>query len=413
MRAENNLHHIADNQGRNEGSGSLKSKQTSQLKTARLQKSWTPEFVSSKVGVSLHTYTRWESGTQKPRLTSLRALCNIFGMSAEDLGFAHILAPKNTASTQEQHNNSAAYKDDDELANLAEALARWEMGLHLCWKMYNSGNRIELERVLPSYLSGLNGPTLTPGPEQKTAASLTSQVYQLIALLDLQREDFVAAQGNGTQALIYSQLAKDWNVYVAAQIRMAAIFNARKRLGSALSAYNDALHCINERPALIEPVLQSWVFAGLGEIQAVMGREKEAMQFLQLAITVFPEEPADEDTFLAYAQCDRSLLYLYEGLIFLRLGRPQQAWEAFAQVDSLKPVPSERVRSEFLKQKAYTSLALRNMIQSCIYLEAAARSAQDINSDLALSEIYTLYEHILAVWGQEPRVRLLARIFQK
>ena len=53
------------------------------------------------------------------------------------------------------------------------------------------------------------------------------------------------------------------------------------------------------------------------------------------------------------------------------------------------------------------------MIQSCIYLEAAAKAAQAIGSELALSEIYILYENMLAMWGQEPRVRALAKLFQK
>ena len=63
-----------------------------------------------------------------------------------------------------------------------------------------------------------------------------------------------------------------------------------------------------------------------------MGREAEALQLLKLAMAVFPQKP-EEDACIAYAQCDRSLLYLYQGLVFLRLGQPRLAWEAFSQVD--------------------------------------------------------------------------------
>jgi hypothetical protein len=89
------------------------------------------------------------------------------------------------------------------------------------------------------------------------------------------------------------------------------------------------------------------------------------------------------------------------------------AWEAFAQVDEMRPAPPERQRADFLRYRAYTSLVLGNMTQCCVYLEAAAGAAQAIASDLIFSEIYTLYEHMLAVWGQEPRVRALATLFQK
>jgi transcriptional regulator with XRE-family HTH domain len=387
-------------------------KHNTMLKTARLKKSWTAEFVSGKVGVSLNTYIRWEAGVQTPRLSSLEALCKVFEMSPEELGFSGKKSVTTQESPLEQEVPEAQEAPASDQPVSAEVLALWTMGIASCWQLYMSGGQAELERLLPTYLANLTKPTLYPGPDQKTAASLTSQVYQLIALLELQRGDFVSAQMNGTQALVYSQLSKDWNIYIAAQIRMAQIFSVRKRIGSALSAYNDALRRVNAGNYNISPVLHSWIFAGLGEIQATMGREKEALQFLQLAVTVFPDNPG-EDACFSYAQCDRFILYLYEGLIFLRLGQPKYAWDAFAQVDSLKPAPPERVRAEFLKHKAYTSLVLGNMIQTCIYLEAAAKAAQEINSDLAFSEVYTLYEHMLAVWGMEPRVRALARLFQR
>jgi len=381
------------------------------LKSARIKKSWTPEYVSGKIGVSLNTYNRWEAGLQMPRPSSLGALCKVFEMSPEELGFAELALPKevNRLSDSTQGSNMS---QSMEQSTLTELLPLWSMGIASCWQLYMTGGQAELERLLPTYLSKLSRPTLYPGPDQKAAARLTAQVYQLIALLELQRGDFVAAQTNGTQALVYSQLSKDWNVYIASQIRLATIFSARKRVGSALSAYNDALRRVNAGYDAVSPILHSWIFAGLGEIQATMSREKEALQFLQLAFTVFPDQPEDDPCFI-YAQYDHSMLFLYEGLIFLRLGKPKHAWDAFSQVDDLKPAPPERLRAEFLKHKAYTSLVLGNMIQSCIYLEAAAKAARAIGSDLSFSEVYTLYEHMLALWGQEPRVRDLAQLFQK
>ncbi len=393
-------------------------KQNSMLKFARMRKSWTPEFVSKQVGVSRNTYIRWETGTQRPRLSSLDALCKVFEMSPAELGFSrsHGLNGVDKDGVAEELTSgtaSAGSQDDPEdLADLAASLAHWSAGLASCWQWYMGGGQTELERLVPAYLTRLARPTLVPGPDQKVAASLASQVYQLIAVLALQRGDLSSAQSNGTQAVVYAQLAKDWNVYVAAQLRLATIFSARKRIGSALIAYNDALRRINVDNDNISPVLHSWIFAGLAEIQATMGREAEALQFLKLAMAVFPIE-LEPGAYLPYASCDRSLLYLYQGLVFLRLGQPKLAWEAFAQVDELRPPPPERIRADFLKYKAYTSLVLGNMIQSCIYLEAAARAAFAINSELVFGEIYGIYEHILALWGQEPRVKALAMLFQK
>jgi transcriptional regulator with XRE-family HTH domain len=392
--------------------------QNSMLKTARLQKSWTPEFVSQKVGVSLNTYIRWESGIQTPRHTSLHALCTIFEMSPAELGFEELPASKKSfvdGIIAKQKKVSSGQDDDVpemDSGDLTETLALWKMGISSCWQLYMIGGQTELERLLPSYLGNLARPTLYPGPDQRMAANLTAQVYQLTALLELQRGDFAAAQMNASQSLVYSQIAQDWNLYIASQIRLASIFTARKRIGSALSSYNDALRRVNNSNDEISPLLHSCIFAALAEIQATMGREKEALQFLQLGFAVFPAEPAYDPCF-SYVRYERYMLFLYEGLVFLRLGQPKVAWDAFSRIDDLKPAPPERIRAEFLKQRAYTSMMLGNMVQSCIYLEAAARAAQEIHSDLAFSEIYTLYEHMLALWGQEARVRALALLFQR
>jgi tetratricopeptide (TPR) repeat protein len=384
-------------------------KNNSMLQSARMKKSWTPEFVSGKVGVRLNTYIRWETGVQVPRPSSLQALCDIFEMSPAELGFADF-PPGELYKTG---NGGQAYASDDQLAwsTPSEALALWSLGITSCWQLYMVGGQAELERLVPNYLANLNKPAIYPGPDQPMAARLTTQAYQLLALLELQRGDFAAAQKDSTQALVFSQLSKDWNLYVAAQLRLATIFSVRKRVGSALSTYNDALRHVTAKSDNISPILHSWIFAGLSEIQASMGREKEALQFLQLAFAVFPDQP-EADPCFAYTRHDRSFLYLYEGLIFLRLGQPKVAWDAFAQVDDLKPAPSERIRAQFLQQKAYTSCLLGNIVQSCIYLEAAARAAQEIESDLAFSEVYALYEHMLSLWGQEARVRNLAQLFQ-
>src|SRR5216683_863390 len=62
--------------------------QNQKLRKARLQKRWSIEKAAEKVGVSWHTYSRWEHGTQRPHPTTLDMLCDAFGMSPEELGLA-------------------------------------------------------------------------------------------------------------------------------------------------------------------------------------------------------------------------------------------------------------------------------------------------------------------------------------
>jgi transcriptional regulator with XRE-family HTH domain/tetratricopeptide (TPR) repeat protein len=408
------------------------------LRSARMDRQWTVEFVSEQVGVKISTYIRWEEGIQVPRHTSLRALCRIFSMSVSELGFLdspdasssqeHVkraevdgvcghggvsAGVQSQAVDEEQEPDTSSQEDvqatetdvSPKLDVLAEELA-------LCWEQFVAGEQVKLEILIPKYLARLHRPTLAPGPDQRLAASLMSQVYQLMAMLELQHGNTAGARRSGTQAIVYGQLARDWNVCVAAQVRLATILSACKRPGAALEAYNDALRLINTYNDAISATLHSKVFAGLAEIQATMGREQEARQLLKLALAIFPAHP-ENDLCFPYTRYDFSMLYLYEGIVFLRLGLVKHAWDAFSLVDTLKPPPNERTRAEFLKYRAYTSLLLGNMTQCCIYLEAAARAAQEISSDLVFGEVYAIYEHVLAIWGQEPRVRLLARLFQK
>jgi len=397
----------------------LKKDTRGMLRSARLAKQWTEEFVCGQVGVKLKTYIRWETGLQIPRLASLEVLCRIFSMSVVELGFLESLpdaSPSQQDVEQVPVDDTSTYEDilvdrESQTEDTEEVLEVLAEELALCWKEYISGEQVKLEILVPTYIAHLTRPTLVPGPDQRVAASLMSQAYQLIAVLELQRGNTANARQNGTQAVVYAQLARDWNVYVAAQVRLATIFSACKRPGAALEAYNDALRLINAYNDAISPTLHSRVFAGLAEIQATMGREKEARQLLKLALAIFPTHPEDEPCF-SYIQYDLSMLYLYEGIVFLRLGLTKHAWDAFALVDTLKPTPNKRIRAEFLKYRAYTSLLLGNMTQSCIYLEAAAKAAQENSSELVFGEVYAIYEHMLAIWGQEQRVRSLAKLFQ-
>lgn len=64
------------------------------LEAARLQRRWSVEVASSKVGVSTNTFNRWERGLQLPQLETLDLLCTAFDMSPEELGFDHVISAK-------------------------------------------------------------------------------------------------------------------------------------------------------------------------------------------------------------------------------------------------------------------------------------------------------------------------------
>ncbi len=293
------------------------------LHSARLRRSWTREFVSKKVGVSLTTYTKWELGQQIPPITSQKTLCEVFAMSSQELGFEEA-----THHPLDGYLNRPAPKHSPlppipqpkgEPARIAESCENWAESMGICWKIYMQGGHLELEKQLPDYFCNLKGPALFPGPAQVKAAHVLSEAYQLQALLKLHRADFIAAQISCTQAINYSQLANDRNIFIAAQIRMGNILIYHKQPRAALAAYEEASRHINCADHYISPLLHSLTFLGMGTLYAGLGSEKEAMQYLQLAVGIFPDEP-EEDLAYVYMREDASLFILHEGLILLKIG---------------------------------------------------------------------------------------------
>ncbi len=64
------------------------------LEAARLQRRWSVEVASNKVGISVNTFNRWERGLQIPQLETLDLLCKAFEMLPEELGFEHVISAK-------------------------------------------------------------------------------------------------------------------------------------------------------------------------------------------------------------------------------------------------------------------------------------------------------------------------------
>src|SRR5690348_6892248 len=66
------------------------------------------EKAAQKVGVSVYTYYRWETGKQRPHLSSLGLLCKTFGLSPAQLGFTHLSNQVGHAWTDDPHGSSVS-----------------------------------------------------------------------------------------------------------------------------------------------------------------------------------------------------------------------------------------------------------------------------------------------------------------
>lgn len=55
------------------------------LKAARVNAGFTLEQVAEKTGFARSTLSYWEKGKRSPKLASLQCLCQLYGVSTEDL----------------------------------------------------------------------------------------------------------------------------------------------------------------------------------------------------------------------------------------------------------------------------------------------------------------------------------------
>jgi hypothetical protein len=143
-----------------------------------------------------------------------------------------------------------------------------------------------------------------------------------------------------------------------------------------------------------------------------MGFEQEAKRAQGLALDTFPDIPEDDNQY-EYTHFNRFTLTNFQGLMFLQLGQPQDAWRVFSEVEKVTPQGLVPQRVELLSRQAATSLGLGDLEQTCAYLETATTSALALGSDLRYSENCETYLDAQAKRPHEKRLKPLAELFQQ
>ena len=95
----------------------------------------------------------------------------------------------------------------------------------------------------------------------------------------------------------------------------------------------------------------------------------------------------------------------------LHLGQPQQAWDAFAEVDKIIPTTLVPQRIELINRQTATLLALGDMDATCEHLALAVPSALKLGSDLLYNEACEIFQQMQETWPYEQRVKALADLF--
>jgi transcriptional regulator with XRE-family HTH domain/tetratricopeptide (TPR) repeat protein len=438
------------------------------LRRERELKGWSQKALAARVGTNEQSVNHWESGLHKPSKYFQAQLCQLYGKSAEELGFMHkpemtnekkegaltspsapILlaadpqdetrAPFSQAITQGtidavRELEGAIDLDTsrrrllqqtlplffgvsgilsgtsaiDLLPSLDEKLSFYSTAIPSCWTLVYNGGIAYVEKVLPTYLAHLTTITQQSSRDRKLAASLTSQGYKLANLLDLRHEDFGAALRHSNDAFLYGQMAEDPNLQVAALIEEALTFQYRKRFPQTLASYQKAFqvaNCANR----VSPIIKGRVYGGLAFACARLGQEQEALRYMGLAYETFPEHPENDSQF-SYTHYSHYYLYLYEGLMYTGLSQTENALAAYTHLHGAE-YGSRRIE---IANKEAASLLIAGDLDRCSdKVEAAATLALSTKSDLRYSEASEIYQGMCMKWPHEPKAKGLAQIFQQ
>ncbi len=98
-----------------------------QLSAARHKKHWSLEEAAERLGVDKATLQRWEKGKSMPQAVNLRKLCEVYEMTAWELGLEdeHPVVTQNTTLADQGNDALAAFRQQDLTMRFMRSIWNW------------------------------------------------------------------------------------------------------------------------------------------------------------------------------------------------------------------------------------------------------------------------------------------------
>ncbi|MEO8970227.1 MAG: bacterial transcriptional activator domain-containing protein [Ktedonobacteraceae bacterium] len=313
------------------------------------------------------------------------------------LGLTLFAAPYRLLDTLKIQNDS-----------IEEYISSCEENILACWRLMKGNEITVVPSVLCTWLPSLESLARQPAPYQKQSAALTVQAYLIAGLVTVLRRDYQGSEWCCKQAIKYSEIAQDNNLKIAALKHLATKYNDAGYYLKTLQTYQGALLCIER----VSPLLQSRIHLGLTLSYAQCQKNREALRHWELAQESFPEYPEHDPSFV-YADCGKSSLNHYAGLMYLEFGQPEKAWEVFQEVVQLQQQTSipERTIIEIVNCKVEAAIAQKKLELACIHLQEGIQGAIKLKSEMRFHDSVRLYQKARAIWPHEQTLGELEELF--
>jgi DNA-binding SARP family transcriptional activator len=306
------------------------------------------------------------------------------------VGLAPSLSP--ALSALEQYIGSHERHFDEPTGSALQQL------IEICWQLCNAGRMPLTEHILESFLPSL----IDRASFQPDAARLAAQGLRLKSILCAHQLALPQMIPLCQQSVAYAQIAGDPNVLSAAMNGLAVAFKYNNQYAKAFEAYQAALFASEQAT----PLLRSRVYAGAAASFASQGHKQEAFRLIGLAYEQYPDHP-EHDPFFFSADNGLFMLAYYEGLLYLALEQPDDAYRAFerSQKTDALPIP-ERNRLETLNHLGRTAILSGDVDRYAFCLEEGVKGALTIRSQKRLEEALAIFrEHMPRAWLAESSIQ--------
>ncbi|MGB8346691.1 MAG: helix-turn-helix transcriptional regulator [Ktedonobacteraceae bacterium] len=285
-----------------------------------------------------------------------------------------------------------------------------------CWHMMKGKEIDAAEELLSAYTPTLLNLTFQSSPYQQAIAQIATQACMIRAIIAKHHLNPIAREMYCHEAIQCSRLSGDKALYAGALMYLGYTYTFCNPLcpQKAIEIFLEALRELE----IADNLVKSDICIGLADAYALVNDESQAKRAIHIAQDCFPSHPELSASFF-YADCALDTLYQWEAKMYLDLGQHNQQRDYYKNALSVLEqstrihAVSERCMIETVIYQTTAALGLHDLDTYAFGLKEGASTALQIGSQRRYQEAFDLFRQAPKAWKQEQQLQKLTAFFQE